>query len=159
MKQLISVQSENQMLDLVNEVYQLTNGACKAGAGPYGIGLSNPDGAKIGLVFSFDPDPVRDNEIFPPSISQYQVEVRGFWQETDSYLDPLVLEQLTQEADAGTRGVAEALQRLSGKVWTVTHEECREAFCALAELELGGAGQAGQDIQSGQPQAGPELTL
>lgn len=159
MKQLISGQSENQMLDLANEVYRLTNGACKAGAGPYGIGLSNPAGAKIGLVFSFDPGPVRNNEIFPPSIPQYQVKVHGFWQETDSYLDPYVLDQLTQEADAGTRSVAAALQQLSGKVWTVTHEECRDAFCALAELELGGVGQAGKDILGEQQQSGPELTL
>ncbi len=32
--------SGNKMLSLVNELYQRSTGMCRAGAGPYGIGVS-----------------------------------------------------------------------------------------------------------------------
>ena len=32
--------TENQMIALANELYQLSGGMCQAGAGPYGIGVS-----------------------------------------------------------------------------------------------------------------------
>ena len=36
----ISNPSGNKMLSLVNELYQRSAGMCRAGAGPYGIGVS-----------------------------------------------------------------------------------------------------------------------
>ena len=35
--------SGNKMLSLVNELYQRSTGMCRAGAGPYGIGVSVVD--------------------------------------------------------------------------------------------------------------------
>lgn len=51
--------SGNKMLSLVNELYQRSTGMCRAGAGPYGIGVSVVEDTPIDVFFTFDPDPVR----------------------------------------------------------------------------------------------------
>ncbi len=40
--------SGNKMLSLVNELYQRSTGMCRAGAGPYGIGVSVVEDTQIG---------------------------------------------------------------------------------------------------------------
>ena len=52
--------SGNKMLSLVNELYQRSTGMCRAGAGPYGIGVSVVEDTPIDVFFTFDPDPVLD---------------------------------------------------------------------------------------------------
>lgn len=49
--------SGNKMLSLVNELYQRSTGMCRAGAGPYGIGVSVVEDTPIDVFFTFDPDP------------------------------------------------------------------------------------------------------
>ena len=46
--------SGNKMLSLVNELYQRSTGMCRAGAGPYGIGVSVVEDTPIDVFFTFD---------------------------------------------------------------------------------------------------------
>ena len=55
--------SGNKMLSLVNELYQRSIGMCRAGAGPYGIGVSVVEDTPNDVFFTFDPDPVLDCKI------------------------------------------------------------------------------------------------
>ena len=43
--------SGNKMLSLVNELYQRSTGMCRAGAGPYGIGVSVVEDTPIEIRF------------------------------------------------------------------------------------------------------------
>ena len=61
----ISNPSGNKMLSLVNELYQRSAGMCRAGAGPYGIGVSVVEDTPFDVFFTFDPDPVLDCKILP----------------------------------------------------------------------------------------------
>ena len=79
MKYPIPNPSGNQMLSLINGLYQRSAGMCSAGAGPYGIGTSVVEDALIGVCFSFEPDPVLDCKILPDEIPEYTVSVVGFW--------------------------------------------------------------------------------
>ena len=63
--------SGNKMLSLVNELYQRSTGMCRAGAGPYGIGVSVVEDTPIDVFFTFDPDPVLDCKILPEEIPEY----------------------------------------------------------------------------------------
>ena len=45
--------SGNKMLSLVNELYQRSTGMCRAGAGPYGIGVSVVEDTPIDVFFTF----------------------------------------------------------------------------------------------------------
>lgn len=44
--------SGNKMLSLVNELYQRSTGMCRAGAGPYGIGVSVVEDTPIDVFFT-----------------------------------------------------------------------------------------------------------
>lgn len=48
----ISNPSGNKMLSLVNELYQRSTGMCRAGAGPYGIGISVVEDTPIDVFFT-----------------------------------------------------------------------------------------------------------
>lgn len=82
MKYPIPNPSGNQMLSLINGLYQRSAGMCSAGAGPYGIGTSVVEDALIGVCFSFEPDPVLDCKILPDEIPEYTVSVVGFGMES-----------------------------------------------------------------------------
>ena len=69
--------SGNKMLSLVNELYQRSIGMCRAGAGPYGIGVSVVEDTPIDVFFTFDPDPVLNCKILPEEIPEYTVGVIG----------------------------------------------------------------------------------
>lgn len=53
MKYPIPNPSGNQMLSLINGLYQRSAGMCSAGAGPYGIGTSVVEDALIGGMLLF----------------------------------------------------------------------------------------------------------
>lgn len=78
--------SGNKMLSLVNELYQRSTGMCRAGAGPYGIGVSVVEDTPIDVFFTFDPDPVLDCKILPEEIPEYTVGVIGSWSGERKYL-------------------------------------------------------------------------
>ena len=78
--------SGNKMLSLVNELYQRSIGMCRAGAGPYGIGVSVVEDTPIDVFFTFDPDPVLDCKILPEEIPEYTVGVIGSWSGERKYL-------------------------------------------------------------------------
>lgn len=48
----ISNPSGNKMLSLVNELYQRSAGMCRAGAGPYGIGVSVVEDTPFDVFFT-----------------------------------------------------------------------------------------------------------
>ena len=77
--------SGNKMLSLVNELYQRSTGMCRAGAGPYGIGVSVVEDTPIDVFFTFDPDPVLDCKILPEEIPEYTVGVIGSWRTQISF--------------------------------------------------------------------------
>ena len=85
--------SGNKMLSLVNELYQRSTGMCRAGAGPYGIGVSVVEDTPIDVFFTFDPDPVLDCKILPEEIPEYTVGVIGSWSGERKYLSREEVEQ------------------------------------------------------------------
>lgn len=112
MKYPIPNPSGNQMLSLINGLYQRSAGMCSAGAGPYGIGTSVVEDALIGVCFSFEPDPVLDCKILPDEIPEYTVSVVGFWNGEHKYLSSVEVEQLLSNPNPKTRILAETLHVL-----------------------------------------------
>lgn len=55
MKYPIPNPSGNQMLSLINGLYQRSAGMCSAGAGPYGIGTSVVEDASLGYASLLSP--------------------------------------------------------------------------------------------------------
>lgn len=154
MKYPIPNPSGNQMLSLINGLYQRSAGMCSAGAGPYGIGTSVVEDALIGVCFSFEPDPVLDCKILPDEIPEYTVSVVGFWNGEHKYLSSVEVEQLLSNPNPKTRVLAETLQYFEGKTWTMSCAECQEAFKILADAEMREV--FGLDEQD---QAGPKLGM
>ena len=105
--------SGNKMLSLVNELYQRSTGMCRAGAGPYGIGVSVVEDTPIDVFFTFDPDPVLDCKILPEEIPEYTVGVIGSWSGERKYLSREEVGQLLSASDPKTRILAEMLRYLS----------------------------------------------
>ena len=93
--------SGNQMLSLVNELYQRSSGMCRAGAGPYGIGVSVVEDTPIDVFFTFDPDPVLNCKILPEEIPEYTVGVIGSWSGERKYLSREEVGQLTSPERSG----------------------------------------------------------
>ena len=109
--------SGNKMLSLVNELYQRSTGMCRAGAGPYGIGVSVVEDTPIDVFFTFDPDPVLDCKILPEEIPEYTVGVIGSWSGERKYLSREEVGQLLSASDPKTRILAEMLRYFEGKTW------------------------------------------
>ena len=95
--------SGNKMLSLVNELYQRSTGMCRAGAGPYGIGVSVVEDTPIDVFFTFDPDPVLDCKILPEEIPEYTVGVIGSWSGERKYLSREEVGQLLSASAPKTR--------------------------------------------------------
>ena len=132
--------SGNKMLSLVNELYQRSTGMCRAGAGPYGIGVSVVEDTPIDVFFTFDPDPVLDCKILPEEIPEYTVGVIGSWSGERKYLSREEVGQLLSASDP--------------KTWIVSCADCQEAFGILADAEMREA--FGLDEQE---QIGPKLEM
>ena len=122
--------SGNKMLSLVNELYQRSTGMCRAGAGPYGIGVSVVEDTPIDVLFTFDPDPVLDCKILPEEIPEYTVGVIGSWSGERKYLSREEVEQLLSDSDPKTRILAEAFGILADA-------EMREAFGLDEQEQIG----------------------
>lgn len=150
----ISNPSGNKMLSLVNELYQRSAGMCRAGAGPYGIGVSVVEDTPFDVFFTFDPDPVLDYKILPEEIPEYTVGVIGSWSGERKYLSREEVEQLLSASDPKTRILAEMLRYFEGKTWIVSCADCQEAFGILADAEMREA--FGLDEQE---QIGPKLEM
>ena len=144
--------SGNKILSLVNELYQRSTGMCRAGAGPYGIGVSVVEDTPIDVFFTFDPDPVLDCKILPEEIPEYTVGVIGSWSGERKYLSREEVGQLLSASDPKTRILAEMLRYFEGKTWIVSCADCQEAFGILADAEMREA--FGLDEQE---QIGPKL--
>lgn len=128
--------SGNKMLSLVNELYQRSIGMCRAGAGPYGIGVSVVEDTPIDVFFTFDPDPVLNCKILPEEIPEYTVGVIGSWSGERKYLSREEVEQLLSASDPKTRILAEMLRYFEGKTWIVSCADCQEAFGILVDAEM-----------------------
>ena len=146
--------SGNKMLSLVNELYQRSTGMCRAGAGPYGIGVSVVEDTPIDVFFTFDPDPVLNCKILPEEIPEYTVGVIGSWSGERKYLSQEEVEQLLSASDPKTRILAEMLRYFEGKTWIVSCADCQEAFGILVDAEMREA--FGLDEQE---QIGPKLEM
>ena len=150
----ISNPSGNKMLSLVNELYQRSAGMCRAGAGPYGIGVSVVEDTPFDVFFTFDPDPVLDCKILPEEIPEYTVGVICSWSGERKYLSREEVGQLLSASDPKTRILAEMLRYFEGKTWIVSCADCQEAFGILADAEMREA--FGLDEQE---QIGPKLEM
>ena len=127
---------------------------CRAGAGPYGIGVSVVEDTPIDVFFTFDPDPVLDCKILPEEIPEYTVGVIGSWSGERKYLSREEVGQLLSASDPKTRILAEMLRYFEGKTWIVSCADCQEAFGILADAEMREA--FGLDEQE---QIGPKLEM
>lgn len=156
-------ESPNPLLNLTGHLYQQTDGLCKAGAGPDGIGLSTVGDSKIHLRLSFDPPPVLNNMIFPDEIEQYAVQMAGYWAESGEPVRREELMALLDNADPATQNVALALWALAQETLTVSTEECNEAFNALADLQMREAygtpdgAPLTREVTVEEPESGPTL--
>ena len=146
--------SGNKMLSLVNELYQRSTGLCRAGAAPYGIGVSVVDDYRIDVFFTFDPDPVLDCKILPEDIPEVSVAVIGSWSGERKYLSREEVGQLLSASDPKTRILAEMLRYFEGKTWIVSCADCQEAFGILADAEMREAFALDE-----QEQIGPKLEM
>ena len=72
---------------------------CRAGAGPYGIGVSVVEDTPIDVFFTFDPDPVLDCKILPEEIPEYTVGVIGSWSGERKYLSREEVGQLLSASE------------------------------------------------------------
>ena len=135
--------SGNKMLSLVNELYQRSTGMCRAGAGPYGIGVSVVEDTPIDVFFTFDPDPVLDCKILPEEIPEYTVGVDWLLERRTQISFAGGGGQLLSASDPKTRILAEMLRYFEGKTWIVSCADCQEAFGILADAEMREAFGAG----------------
>lgn len=123
------------MLELVDELRQLTQGICRAGAGPYGIGVNTHHASQLQLWIRLTPTPFGDTPL-SPEITECTAEVLGAvgTREMGSeHLPRAQIEQLAREGDPVTRIVADALLKLGTTPISVTVKDCEEAFDVLAD--------------------------
>lgn len=129
--------NENAMLAFIDEIHQQTENMCKAGPGPYGIGVRNQNPSGIGVVISFEPPPVKDHVVFPEDIPAYEVSVQAFSKEERRMLEAREVEALAEDENPDTGKIARAVTGLAKEARHVTREECLEAFDVLARQDLG----------------------
>lgn len=141
--------SGNKMLSLVNELYQRSTGMCRAGAGPYGIGVSVVEDTPIDVFFTFDPDPVLDCKILPEEIPEYTVGVIGSWSGERKYLSREEVGQLLSASDPKTRILAEMLRCALPGFVDSKNEEKTERNAGYLVVSHSGGGMLRQGTRKG----------
>lgn len=127
---------ENRLMAFVEELENRTEGLCRAGAGPGGIGISASGEAGIGVCLVFDPPAVQGDVVFPEEAGEYTVRTCAFHRADGRELTGEELGEAVKSENLPARKVAEALMGLMGERLCVSREECLEAFGQLAEREL-----------------------
>lgn len=127
---------ENRLMVLVEELENRTEGLCRAGAGPGGIGVSASEETGIGVYLVFDPPAVQGDVVFPEETGEYMVRTCAFHRADGRELTGEELGEAMKSENPSARKVAEALMELIGERLCVSREECLEAFGQLAEREL-----------------------
>ena len=129
-------------------------GMCRAGAGPYGIGVSVVEDTPIDVFFTFDPDPVLDCKILPEEIPEYTVGVIGSWSGERKYLSREEVGSFSLPRTRRPEYWRKCSRYFEGKTWIVSCADCQEAFGILADAEMREA--FGLDEQE---QIGPKLEM
>lgn len=127
----------NPLLSLGQEMFDRTAGMCVIGPGPGGIGVANEKDSEIGLLLKFHPEAVKENEIFPQTILEYEVSVVAV-QNTDFH--ELTVEELQRNLQEKkgtlTQLVAAAALSFTGHFVRVSRADCLEAYEALCEADF-----------------------
>lgn len=140
----------NPLLSLEQEIFDKTDGMCRIGPGPGGIGVTNPQESGICLLLLFEPDPVKDAGELAGGGSRMEVTVAGY--------DPVrwcrlpedaVKEMEVEKENPVTRKIALAVRELSGIPRQISYGQYEEAFALLADWEIQEAETAEKPALSG----------
>lgn len=127
----------NPLLSLGQEIFTKTNGMCRMGPGPGGIGVTNPQESRICLVLLFQPALMKDAGVLAGSGSGMEVTVAGYdpgrWRRLP---DDVVKEMEGEKENPITRKIASAVRELSGMPMHISYGQYEEAFALLADWEL-----------------------
>lgn len=127
----------NPLLSLGQEIFTKTDGMCRMGPGPGGIGVTNSQESGICLVLLFQPDPMKDAGALAGSGSGMEITVAGYdpgrWRRLS---DNAVKEMEGEKENSITRKIASAVRELAGMPRQVSYGQYEEAFALLADWEL-----------------------
>jgi len=127
--------AKNPMLKLCKQIYDLTDGLCQVGAGPYGFGTANNHKAPIGIIVISDPPMVKDNTILPDDIDGYNIRVECYSKTFDCVLTPKDMESYGDSADPDTIKILNAWRELCGDPKYISTADCGEAYDTIGDLE------------------------
>lgn len=130
---------ENRLLKLINELREKTFGMCRAGVGPFGIGISNMQLSHVGAVIALNPDPF-GTEPLPSDIKECTAVVVSICTERKggrygARIEREKLLELCEDEDRATQAVAKALFELSENPVTISLQECYDTHDLLAFTE------------------------
>ena len=126
----------NPLLALGKVIFDRTDGLCVLGAGPGGIGVTNPKESDISLILIFHPNPWNNDIISPDFVEKCEVSVAAFQKHEWKRMDlKEVRKYAIAEGNGTTQKIAETVLGLSGNSWCISKENCEEAFDALMEWE------------------------
>lgn len=127
----------NPLLSLGQEIFTKTDGMCRMGPGPGGIGVTNPQESGICLLLLFEPDPMKDLGELAGGGSRMEVTVAGYdpvrWRRLP---DDAVKEMEGEKENPITRKIASAARELSGTPRQISYWQYEEAFALLADWEI-----------------------
>jgi len=158
---------ENKLVQLSEQLRELTHGICAMGPGPYGIGVSTNAVSPLTAILQLTPDPFSEENDHLPDGQACTAEMRVFVEKRrhlEEYLSQEELVAFSQGDDPAARIVAEAVLQMNAAKTVVTVGECMDAFGILADREISGQSDPSSEerafIASLSPrEAGHEMTM